>query len=212
MTDYKVFCKIRFNDTSLNIMINSKKEYGIDIFDLSVVMMFHSRNYLYNYYYLNAHKVKSRPPVELFEGKYIDIKGINNILNRSIKPYARELLEIIMEKTKTVAYFIMPKRVEETYCNDIIEYICAKYGEDYNFIRQYKVDTFYIDLCIHKKSEDKYYLIEIDENGHLDRDIESEAKREKHILDKTGEKLIRINPATLTPVKTMILIDSILKS
>lgn len=213
MAPYKLFKEISFNRKPLKIKLTSKNEFIINIFDLSEVMCYASAGYLYNYYHLQIGSSKSYPPVKLFKGKYIDLIGLNMILNRARKAGAKELLSIILKETCNSTHYIMPEPVEERYCNAIIEYFQEKYSEDeYIFKRQYKVDKFKIDLCIYKKSTKNYYLVEIDEIGHSDRDPEKELERERNIFNKTGKSLIRINPEKVKSIKAAFKIDTIINS
>ena len=62
--------------------------------------------------------------------------------------------------------------------------------EGENMQTQYNVLSYRIDLYIH----DYKLAIEIDKNGHSDRNIAYEIKRQKTIEQKLGCKFIRIGP------------------
>ena len=63
-------------------------------------------------------------------------------------------------------------------------------SERENMQTQYNVLGYRTDLCFHG-----YKLaIEIDENGHSDRNLEYEIKRQKAIEQELGCKFIRIDP------------------
>ena len=63
-------------------------------------------------------------------------------------------------------------------------------SERENMQTQYNVLGYRTDLCFHE-----YKLaIEIDENGHSDRNLEYEIKRQKAIEQELGCKFIRIDP------------------
>ena len=62
--------------------------------------------------------------------------------------------------------------------------------EGENIQTQYNVLSYTIDLYLH----DCKLAIEIDENGHNDRNIDYEIKRQKAIEQELGCKFIRIDP------------------
>ena len=213
MAPYKLFKEISFNRKPLRIMITNKNEFRINIFDLGEVMCYAKAGWLYDYYYLGIGSSKTYPPVKLFKGNCIDLFGLQAILNRARKSGARQLLSMILKETCDSTHYIMSECVEERYCNAIMEYFQEKYGEDeYIFKRQYKVDKFYIDLCIYNKSTKNYCLVEIDEIGHSDRDPKKELERERYIFNKTGKSLIRINPEKVKSIKAAFEIDTIINS
>ena len=62
--------------------------------------------------------------------------------------------------------------------------------EGENMESQYHVLNFRIDLYFH----DYKLAVEIDENGHKDRNEEHESKRQKELETELGCRFIRINP------------------
>ena len=59
-----------------------------------------------------------------------------------------------------------------------------------NIQTQYNVLRYRVDLYFH----DYKFAVEIDENGHNDRNIDYEIKRQKEIEQELGCKYIRIDP------------------
>ena len=62
--------------------------------------------------------------------------------------------------------------------------------EGENMQTQYNVLSYRVDLYFH----DYKLAIEIDENGHSDRNIGYEIKRQKAIEQELGSKFVRIDP------------------
>jgi len=78
-------------------------------------------------------------------------------------------------------YFITP---ETDTINSIVKILDCKY------IKQYKIDKYRVDLYVPEYN----LVIECDENGHKDRDIEYEKDRENYIHDKLKCVFIRYDP------------------
>ena len=112
---------------------------------------------------------------------FIDLEGVLEILARSQKPKAVELLR---KMGSTIHQYKYVRKETET-----ISYVTRAFkGEE--MIDQYHVDGYRIDLYfpVHKLA------VECDEFDHRDRDIEYEVKRQKHIEDKLKCHFIRYNP------------------
>ncbi len=67
------------------IMYRNNDFYYFNIFNLSSGLGYSSPKYLYNYYY------KKNRYIDISQSKYIDLKNLSQILNRSRKPSSKKL-------------------------------------------------------------------------------------------------------------------------
>jgi very-short-patch-repair endonuclease len=112
----------------------------------------------------------------------VKLDGLIVFLNRSRKPKCRSMMEQLGLNTINK---IQSK--EADVLEKIIEYL---YGNNCEYKLQYKCGSYMIDmyLLVHK------IAIEVDENGHNDRNPEYEKKREEYIKKNLTTKILRINP------------------
>jgi very-short-patch-repair endonuclease len=85
-----------------------------------------------------------------------------------------------------------PRKQEKTIMtleNQTIGFITTSFKSIFRMERQFKIGRYFADLCF----IDFNLVIECDEFGHVDRDINQEKEREKFIIEK-GFKIIRFNP------------------
>lgn len=73
--------------------------------------------------------------------------------------------------------------------NQTIGFICSSLQGLAVYERQYSIGLYHVDLCF----VDFRLVVECDENGHEDRDVECERQRESFIHEK-GFRIIRFNP------------------
>ncbi len=73
--------------------------------------------------------------------------------------------------------------------NQTIGYIENMFSKTYNIKRQYKFESYHVDLCF----IDNKIVVECDEFGHADREKTYERDREQYIIDN-NYSIIRFNP------------------
>ena len=78
----------------------------------------------------------------------------------------------------------LPKETE------IINFICDTFSPLYKIEKQYHIGKYRVDLYF----IDKKIVVECDEDGHKDRDIEYEQNRENYIKQQLSCTFLRFNP------------------
>lgn len=73
--------------------------------------------------------------------------------------------------------------------NQTIGYIDNMFSKTYNIKRQYKLDSYFVDLCF----IDNNIILECDEFCHTDRNALYETVREQYLFDN-NYSIIRFNP------------------
>lgn len=165
-------CNYYFNGQQIQTRIekiNRKKETYFDLRQISVLLGYSNSGYLLSYY---------NPPSNKYG--YINAMDLQNILNRSRKPTAKQMIKDLSldlsQKTEVK---------EANILNDIIDFIG---DEEYKL--QYACGKYRIDLYIPRYK----IAIEVDENGHNNYDKIKETEREDYIKKNLTTKIVRINP------------------
>lgn len=73
--------------------------------------------------------------------------------------------------------------------NQTIGFICSSFADVISVQRQYRIGNYRVDLCF----PDHKLVVECDEDGHSDRDVDFEKARENYIKSK-GYQVVRFNP------------------
>lgn len=162
-----------------NSMCLDTKYIGDDIWfninQIEQILEYKRGNNYLKRYYGNRYNIK-------FFGEYVGTDGLIEILNRSRKPHSKSLMEQLELNTINKKHCIEAKSLE-----DIIDYLDI---DKIEYKLQYMCGSYFIDMYLPKYN----IVIEIDENGHADRNITEEIKREKYIKDNLTKKILRINP------------------
>lgn len=167
---------------SIRTIIDNNKFY-FNIIDISIGLQYTRSKYLYNYYYVKCNDII------MFNNDYTETQYLQIILNRSRKPNAKQLLQEILELTKTNFKVILPNRVEEDIFNSVKDFL---QDEDFLVISNYKVGPYFPDIiiCDKNQTENVLLIIEINEHDHpIDKNREKFLKREL-----SCEKFLNINP------------------
>lgn len=157
---------------SLNIYTDGKNDY-INLLELSNILGYKS-----GVPYLKKHYRFS-----IVNRLFTTLPEVKNMLHNARKPHTIDILRILEEYSSVV---IMPSPQKQYQVTNEIE----SEFKSLMFEHEYKCGRFKIDLYCQKKK----VAIEIDENGHTDRDPEYEKNRENFIKKMLGCKIIRINP------------------
>lgn len=155
----------------LNIYKNNN-DYFINLNEFSDLLNYKSGpNYLKNNYKLTVND------------DMVSLPELICCMNRMRKPFVKEIATLLIPFTNKI---IVSKPSIEI---ELVEEILEEFAE-FKFIHQYKCNKYFIDMY----SPIKNIAIEIDENGHIDRDIKYEKEREEKIKETLKCKIIRINP------------------
>lgn len=73
--------------------------------------------------------------------------------------------------------------------NQTIGFMKSALDGIYPMVRQYKIGSYYVDLFLSESG----IIVECDEFGHSDRNVQYEKKREEYLLEK-GYRMLRFNP------------------
>lgn len=154
-------CSIRF--------IKENNKFYFNILDLSIGLKYSGPKYLYNYYYIKYNDVKT------YYNEFIETNSVQIILNRTRKSESRNLLQEILEFTKSCHNVILPNRIEIDIYNSIKDYF-----DDYNVESNKCTGRFYPDIIIRDKINNSVQLIiEINEfDHHIDKKREEYLKKE----------------------------------
>ncbi len=164
----------------INTFRDGDNKLWYDTYQISDMLKYHKSSYLASYYSSN-HGINTRK-FGADGHVYTDRAGLQTILSRGRKPGCKGLMEKlcldVVEKNQSY---------EASVLEDIIDYVKE---EDIKYRLQYPIGTYRVDMYL----PDANIVIEVDEHGHVDRDMTYEKKREKFIRDHVTEKILRINP------------------
>lgn len=165
-----------YNDQMIDTHIDNDVTW-FNLKQITTLLGYASSSYLANYYRTYNIKMKTK-------GKkcYVDQNGLIEILNRSRKPNAKQMM-------KDLGLNLINKKesIEANYLKQIQDFL---EGNDVEYKLQYSIGEYSIDMYL----VDEKIAIEIDENGHADRDPNYEKNRETFIKENLTEKILRINP------------------
>ena len=154
---------VTVNLLQLNIYRFGEK-YVFKVDDFKRIFNYKSTDYLKTYY-----------GFQMIYNDYTNLENILSFLNRSRKPYARNVAKIILDELKL--NYITSDSKESNILKLVVDFLdkSEEYVCQYNVDMKYKIDMYFPKMKI---------AFEIDEFNHINRDPMAEKIRETYIINK----------------------------